>query len=63
SLAHEIANSPALSIAGGGDTDYAIHKAGVVDNISYISTGGGAFLKLLEGKTLPCLEAITKKDS
>ena len=62
SLAHEIANSPALSIAGGGDTDYAIHKAGVVDGISYISTGGGAFLKLLEGKTLPCLEAITKKD-
>ena len=61
SLAHEIANFPALSIAGGGDTDYAIHKAGVVDEISYISTGGGAFLKLLEGKTLPCLEAITKK--
>ena len=63
SLAHEIANSPALSIAGGGDTDYAIHKAGVVDGISYISTGGGAFLKLLEGKTLPCLNAITKKSS
>ena len=63
SLAHEIANSPALSIAGGGDTDYAIHKAGVVDGISYISTGGGAFLKLLEGKTLPCLNAITNKTS
>ena len=61
SLAHEIANSPALSIAGGGDTDYAIHKAGVVDEISYISTGGGAFLKLLEGQTLPCLNAITKR--
>ncbi len=61
SLAHSIAESPALSIAGGGDTDYAIHKAGVVDDISYISTGGGAFLKLLEGKKLPCLEAITKK--
>jgi len=45
-LAHAIAESPALSIAGGGDTDYAIHKAGVVDDISYISTGGGAFLKL-----------------
>ncbi len=59
-LAHLIAESPALSIAGGGDTDYAIHKAGVVDKISYISTGGGAFLKLLEGKTLPCLEAITR---
>ncbi len=63
SLAHEIADSPALSIAGGGDTDYAIHKAGVVDGISYISTGGGAFLKLLEGKTLPCLNAITNKNS
>ncbi len=62
SLAHAIAESPALSIAGGGDTDYAIHKAGVVDDISYISTGGGAFLKLLEGKQLPCLEAITKKE-
>ncbi|WP_457621242.1 phosphoglycerate kinase [Persephonella sp.] len=61
-LAHAIAESPALSIAGGGDTDYAIHKAGVVDDISYISTGGGAFLKLLEGKVLPCLEAITKNE-
>ncbi len=61
-LAHAIAESPALSIAGGGDTDYAIHKAGVVDEISYISTGGGAFLELLEGKTLPCLEVITKKE-
>lgn len=60
SLAHAIAESPALSIAGGGDTDYAIHKAGVVDKISYISTGGGAFLELLEGKELPCLQAITK---
>ncbi len=60
-LAHAIADSPALSIAGGGDTDYAIHKAGVIDKISYISTGGGAFLELLEGKQLPCLEAITKK--
>ncbi|RUM48282.1 MAG: phosphoglycerate kinase [Hydrogenothermus sp.] len=62
-LAHAIANSPALSIAGGGDTDYAIHKAGVVDEISYISTGGGAFLELLEGKMLPCLTAITKKEN
>jgi phosphoglycerate kinase len=61
-LAHMIAESPALSIAGGGDTDYAIHKAGVADRISYISTGGGAFLELLEGKVLPCLEAITKKE-
>lgn len=60
-LAHAIAESPALSIAGGGDTDYAIHKAGVVDKISYLSTGGGAFLELLEGKQLPCLQAITKR--
>jgi phosphoglycerate kinase len=60
-LAHMIADSPALSIAGGGDTDYAIHKAGVADRIGYISTGGGAFLELLEGKMLPCLEAITRK--
>ncbi len=59
-LAHAIAESPALSIAGGGDTDYAIHKAGVIDEISYISTGGGAFLQLLEGKVLPCLDAITR---
>ncbi|PMP60732.1 MAG: phosphoglycerate kinase [Sulfurihydrogenibium sp.] len=61
-LAHAIAESPALSIAGGGDTDYAIHKAGVVDKISYLSTGGGAFLELLEGKQLPCLQAITKTE-
>lgn len=61
-LAHTIAESPALSIAGGGDTDYAIHKAGVVDKISYLSTGGGAFLELLEGKQLPCLQAITRKE-
>ncbi|MCX7738927.1 MAG: phosphoglycerate kinase [Hydrogenothermaceae bacterium] len=61
-LAHAIADSPALSIAGGGDTDYAIHKAGVVDRISYLSTGGGAFLELLEGKQLPCLQAITTKE-
>lgn len=61
-LAHAIADSPALSIAGGGDTDYAIHKAGVVDKISYLSTGGGAFLELLEGKQLPCLQAITVKE-
>ena len=61
-LAHAIAESPALSIAGGGDTDYAIHKAGVVDKISYLSTGGGAFLELLEGKQLPCLQAITKSE-
>lgn len=57
-LAHSIANSYALSIVGGGDTDVAIHKAGESDNISYISTGGGAFLELLEGKDLPAVKAI-----
>lgn len=57
-LAHSVANSYALSIVGGGDTDVAIHKAGESDNISYISTGGGAFLELLEGKELPAVKAI-----
>ncbi len=57
-LAHSVANSFALSIVGGGDTDVAIHKAGESDNMSYISTGGGAFLELLEGKDLPAVKAI-----
>jgi phosphoglycerate kinase len=58
SLAHSIANSYALSIVGGGDTDVAIAKAGESDNMSYISTGGGAFLELLEGKELPAVTAL-----
>ena len=53
-----IANSPALTIAGGGDTDHAIHRAGVDNAIDFISTGGGAFLELLEGNTLPCIEVL-----
>jgi len=53
SLAEAIANSSAFSIAGGGDTLAAIDKYGVADRISYISTGGGAFLEFVEGKTLP----------
>ena len=57
-LAHSVASSYALSIVGGGDTDVAIHKAGESDNMSYISTGGGAFLELLEGKELPAVKAI-----
>ena len=52
-LAEAIARSPAFSIAGGGDTLAAIDKYGVADRISYISTGGGAFLEFVEGKTLP----------
>jgi phosphoglycerate kinase len=57
-LVHSVANSFALSIVGGGDTDVAIHKSGEADRITYISTGGGAFLQLLEGKTLPAVEAL-----
>jgi phosphoglycerate kinase len=57
-MAHSVANSYALSIVGGGDTDAAIHKAGESDRITYISTGGGAFLYLLEGKTLPAIAAL-----
>ncbi|MCS7281591.1 MAG: phosphoglycerate kinase [Desulfobacterota bacterium] len=53
-----VANSHALTIVGGGDTDVAIHRAGESYKISYISTGGGAFLELLEGKTLPAIEAL-----
>jgi phosphoglycerate kinase len=59
-LADAVANSGALSIIGGGDTDTAIHKAGQSAKMSYISTGGGAFLELLEGKTLPGIAALEK---
>jgi phosphoglycerate kinase len=57
-LAHSVASTYALSIVGGGDTDVAIAKAGERDNMSYISTGGGAFLELLEGKDLPAVKAL-----
>ncbi|HEX5124857.1 MAG TPA: phosphoglycerate kinase [Rhodanobacteraceae bacterium] len=57
-LAHAIAGSSAFSIAGGGDTLAAIEKYGVEDKISYISTGGGAFLEFLEGKMLPAVAAL-----
>ena len=53
-----VANSYALSIVGGGDTDVAIHKANETERMSYISTGGGAFLALMEGKTLPAVAAL-----
>lgn len=59
-MAKTVAASDALSIIGGGDTDSAVHKAGVSDKISYISTGGGAFLELLEGKKMPAVEALEK---
>jgi phosphoglycerate kinase len=57
-IAHAIADSHAFSIAGGGDTVAAIAKFGVGDRISYISTGGGAFLEFLEGKTLPAVAML-----
>ena len=57
-MAHTVANSYALTIAGGGDTDAAIRQAGETERISYISTGGGAFLCLLEGKVLPAVAAL-----
>jgi phosphoglycerate kinase len=57
-MAHAVANSHALTIVGGGDTDVAIHQAGESDYITYISTGGGASLELLEGKKLPAIQAI-----
>jgi phosphoglycerate kinase len=57
-IARAIANSKAFSIAGGGDTLAAISKFGLEKNISYISTGGGAFLEFLEGKKLPAVEAL-----
>jgi phosphoglycerate kinase len=53
-----LAQSSALTIAGGGDTDHAIHRAGVYNAIDFVSTGGGAFLELLEGNSLPCIEAL-----
>lgn len=57
-LAQAIAESPAFSIAGGGDTLAAIDKYGVAEQISYISTGGGAFLEFVEGKELPAVAAL-----
>jgi len=60
-LAEAIAASDAFSVAGGGDTLAAISKYGVTDQISYISTGGGAFLEFVEGKTLPAVEILEKR--
>ncbi|MFP4476097.1 MAG: phosphoglycerate kinase [Desulfatibacillaceae bacterium] len=57
-VANHVANAHALSIVGGGDTDAAVHKAGLTDRISYVSTGGGAFLRLMEGKDLPGVVAL-----
>jgi phosphoglycerate kinase len=64
-MVNHVIASGAITIVGGGDTDAAIHRSGKADRITYISTGGGAFLELLEGKTLPgvaALEFISKNN-
>ena len=60
-IAQAIAESSAFSIAGGGDTLAAIAKYGIEKQVGYISTGGGAFLEVLEGKTLPAFEILQKR--
>ena len=60
-IAEAIAASPAFSIAGGGDTLAAVAKYKIADRVSYISTGGGAFLEFLEGKTLPAVEVLEQR--
>ncbi|MFZ2737282.1 MAG: phosphoglycerate kinase [Burkholderiaceae bacterium] len=60
-IARAVADSPAFSIAGGGDTLAAIAKYGIEQDVSYISTGGGAFLEVLEGKTLPAFEILNRR--
>jgi phosphoglycerate kinase len=60
-VAEAIAGSHAFSLAGGGDTVAAIAKYGITDRIGYISTGGGAFLEFLEGKTLPAIEVLERR--
>ncbi|WP_341909568.1 phosphoglycerate kinase [Polaromonas sp. YR568] len=60
-IAHAIADSSAFSLAGGGDTLAAIAKYGIEKQVDYISTGGGAFLEVLEGKTLPAFEILQKR--
>ena len=60
-IARAIAASPAFSIAGGGDTLAAIAKYGIEGDVGYISTGGGAFLEVLEGKTLPAFEILARR--
>ena len=61
-VARMLADSHAMTIVGGGDTDVAIQRTGENDNISYISTGGGAFLELVEGKKLPAIEALNESE-
>jgi len=60
-LAQAVADSAGFSIAGGGDTLAAVDKYGVADKVSYISTGGGAFLEYVEGKTLPAVAMLQSR--
>ena len=60
-LAHAIADSEAFSLAGGGDTLAAIDQFELAERISYISTGGGAFLEFVEGKKLPAVEILEQR--
>lgn len=61
SLSEAIAASDAFSVAGGGDTLAAIDKYGIADKVSYISTGGGAFLEYVEGKVLPAVAILEQR--
>jgi len=62
-LAHSIANAIAFSLVGGGDTIAALEKFGMLKNMSYISTAGGAFLEFVEGKKLPAIEILEKRST
>jgi phosphoglycerate kinase len=62
-LVREVASSYAFTVLGGGDLDMAVHRIGEADRISYISTGGGAFVEYLGGKTLPAIQALMECSS
>ena len=61
-MVSNVANTYAMTIVGGGDTDVAIHRAGEFAKMSYISTGGGAFLEILKGVELPGIAALRKRN-